>query len=761
MPFRELWREDAKLDSVLHNAQTELRHSEQDLSHTMDQNTSRGLAAVREIKRQYNLDGIFGTLAELMEVSERYRKAVEVTAGNSLFHCVVDNDETATKAIEILQKRRLGRITFIPLNRIRPRQFDVPKANDAIPMIEKIQFDPLYEKAFQQVFGQTIICPSLTIAGQYARSHSVNGVTMDGDRSDKKGAFTGGSSDNRHSRLQAVRNVTRWRDECDTHKARSVEIKRTLERKDQEITQAVGSLQKIEQKRTQQENSYGPLRQEVRSKMASLDNKKDTLDKKKRAQTNIEANFKNLTDQQNAHEAEIASEFKKSLTSDEETQLETLSVSAQDLRRQLSEASSSRSELESRKTILEIELRENLRPRLDQLKSQEFDSQDNGSARGNVKQSQQELKRITKSFEEVGKKLDEIVLAIESASTEINNMNQRHAEILTSQSDIAKSIEKAQKRMEKSIQKRRILTKQAAEVTVKIRDLGILPHGALEKYEKTKSDAIVKRLHKVNEALKKYGHVNKKAFEQYNNFTNQRDTLEKRRAELTEGQASIEELIQVLDQRKDEAIERTFKQVSKEFATVFEKLVPAGRGRLVIQRKADKAAVEEDEEESDDEQQGQQQQRRESVENYTGVGISVSFNSKHDDQQRIQQLSGGQKSRSLFSLSFCSLSFIINPHQETTILKHTDTRYFEQASAPSPSSSQSNNATPPPSTSLTKSTPTSTPNTEPPSPTCCIPFPNNRLLPRMGMEERERVGDSSYARRSGRRCCMWRRNVMG
>lgn len=190
--------------------------------------------------------------------------------------------------------------------------------------------------------------------------------------------------------------------------------------------------------------------------------------------------------------------------------------------------------------------------------------------------------------------------------------------------------------MEKFIQKRRILTKQAAEVVIKIRDLGILPHGALEKYEKTKSDAIVKRLHKVNEALKKYGHVNKKAFEQYNSFTNQRDTLEKRRAELTEGQASIEELITVLDQRKDEAIERTFKQVSREFANVFEKLAPAGRGRLVIQRKADKQAPEEEEESGDE--------RRQSVENYTGVGISVSFNSKHDDQQRIQQLSGGQKS---------------------------------------------------------------------------------------------------------------------
>lgn len=150
----------------------------------------------------------------------------------------------------------------------------------------------------------------------------------------------------------------------------------------------------------------------------------------------------------------------------------------------------------------------------------------------------------------------------------------------------------------------------------------------------------IKRLHKVNDALKKYSHVNKKAFEQYAKFQQQRDTLTKRRSELDSSQKSIEELIEVLDQRKDEAIERTFKQVSREFANVFEKLVPAGKGRLIIQRKSDRQARQEQEEESG-------QEERESVENYTGVGISVSFNSKHDEQQRIQQLSGGQKSKSM------------------------------------------------------------------------------------------------------------------
>lgn len=651
---KELWREEAKLSSVITHSSEELRRAEQELSHTMDHNTSRGLASIRRIRRQHNIEGAYGTLADLVEVHERFRRAVEASAGQSLFHYVVDNDETASKLIEILQKERGGRLTFVPLNRMRPRTANVPKAGDAIPMIEKLEFDPMFEAAFQQVFANTIICPNLTVAGQYARSHGVNGVTLDGDRSDNKGAFTGGSLDNKHSRLQAVRNVSKWRDECDAHRQRLTEIKRTLERKDQEITQAVGGLRKLEQQEQQRQNSYGPLRLDLRSRSSALEQKQDSLDQKRRAKTNIEATFQSLNEQQAALEAEIASAFKKDLTSEEEAQLEGLSVTVQNLQRQYSDLSSTRSDLESRKAILEIELRENLRPRLDHLRSQDFDTTTGGvgggggSSRNTLKQSQTELKRLEKSLGSTETNLQEAESAIDTATLSIADLTAKHTAVMTTQSEIARAIEKAQKHMEKSIQKRRILSQRAGEVTQRIRELGILPHGALEKYEKVKSEQVGKRLHKVNDALKKYGHVNKKAFEQYQNFTVQRETLTKRREELDSSQASIEELIQVLDQRKDEAIERTFKQVSREFAGVFEKLVPAGRGRLIIQRRADRAAgAAAAAEDSEDEGAGG---RGGSVENYTGVGISVSFNSKHDDQQRIQQLSGGQKS--MFSPRF-------------------------------------------------------------------------------------------------------------
>jgi structural maintenance of chromosome 3 (chondroitin sulfate proteoglycan 6) len=101
----------------------------------------------------------------------------------------------------------------------------------------------------------------------------------------------------------------------------------------------------------------------------------------------------------------------------------------------------------------------------------------------------------------------------------------------------------------------------------------------------------MKKLHIINEGLKKFAHVNKKAFEQYNNFTKQRDQLLERRQDLDKSAESIEELVEVLDQRKDEAIERTFKQVASNFEEVFEKLVPAGRGRLIIQRRIDQVRI--------------------------------------------------------------------------------------------------------------------------------------------------------------------------
>ncbi|MGG6496954.1 UNVERIFIED_CONTAM: hypothetical protein NY603_28955, partial [Bacteroidetes bacterium 56_B9] len=73
-----------------------------------------------------------------------------------------------------------------------------------------------------------------------------------------------------------------------------------------------------------------------------------------------------------------------------------------------------------------------------------------------------------------------------------------------------------------------------------IRNLGVLPEAAFTpQYANLSSDNATKRLRKTQEALKKYGHVNKKAFEQFAQFERQREELEKRRRDLDNSDNSI------------------------------------------------------------------------------------------------------------------------------------------------------------------------------------------------------------------------------
>jgi structural maintenance of chromosome 3 (chondroitin sulfate proteoglycan 6) len=645
---KEIWREEAKLDAILHQAQQELEKAERFLAQMMDQGTSRGLESVRRIVKQHNIQGAYGCLGELFEFPEKYKTAIEVTAGTSLFHYVVDNDQTATRIVDILQREKGGRVTFMPLNRLNPKIPNLPTASDVVHLLAKLKYEDRFTKAFQQVFGKTIVCPNLQAASQYARSHGVSAITPDGDRSDKKGALTGGFHDTRNSRVDAMKRYAKARQENEQLSERKAQLSQDLRSLDQQVTKAGSTLQKLQEGRQNMEGGYGPLVEELKRRDAELHSRRDELERKRRQRDNIESLVRDQSQQLSDFETELASPFQKVLSDDEERQLKAASDILPDLRKRHAEISAQSSELQAQKSEIEIELRENLRLRLDQLQAQDADaSASSGSGSSTrLNERKKDLKRLTKALNQVTSKLAENEKAIEDAQQEVQTQEAARAEKQQEVDNLNKAIRDQQKNFQKYAQRRGAIQNRLTDVTAAIRALGVLPdlaHTPL--YQRMSAQTATTRLHKAQEALKKYGHVNKKAFEQFQQFEKQRDALEHRRKELGSGDEAINELIDHLDKQKDESIERTFRQVSKEFARIFEKLVPAGKGRLIIQRRTDQQARAADDSDDDEQRDG-------TVENYTGVGISVSFNSKHDDQQRIQQLSGGQKSLCALTLIF-------------------------------------------------------------------------------------------------------------
>ncbi|KAI0081880.1 structural maintenance of chromosome protein 3 [Panus rudis PR-1116 ss-1] len=637
---KELWREETKLKSLVDNEADELRSAERVLASMMDKDTGSGLKSVDDIAARHGLDGVYGPLYRLFEVTDdKFNIAVELTAGTSLFHVVVDTDDTASRCLEIMIREKRGRVTFMPLNRLHPKIPPVPNAHDAIPLIDKLRFDQSHVKAFQQVFGKTCVCRDLTIAAAYVKSHGINTITLDGDKVDRKGALTGGYHDVRRSRIEAINNLTNWKTKYNADSQRLKEVTTTIQQLEQDITRTMGKIQVSSNSQTQARNSREMMGEEMNLLNREREKLVTRIEKLEGEVTDLESELSSLDAKLQGYRAEMASPIAHGLSNEEQEQIEELGREVEQRQKQLLELGKKKNEFGSRKNLIEIELNENLRRRREELRSKiealgESEAGDSSSAE-DLEARLRELRSLSNSIESLQKKLHDADKELEKLNSQLQEQRNTLEKVQNQQAEDNRGVSKQQKTTERYLAKKQMLLSRKDECNRKIRDLGVLPEEAFEKYTNEKLDRLVKKLHAVHEGLKKFAHVNKKAFEQYNNFTKQRDQLLSRREELDKSASSIEELVEVLDQRKDEAIERTFKQVAKNFEEVFEKLVPAGRGRLIIQRRVDQD--EEDAEEGDETQQS-------SIDNYTGVSIKVSFNSKVDEGLRIQQLSGGQKS---------------------------------------------------------------------------------------------------------------------
>merc|ERR1712227_1078720 len=155
------------------------------------------------------------------------------------------------------------------------------------------------------------------------------------------------------------------------------------------------------------------------------------------------------------------------------------------------------------------------------------------------------MKGLDKNLQEVVKKRKKY-----QAELEASRLRER---------EIQDKIEEDAKELERMASKQTVLQQKIQECTKKIRELGSLPSDAFEKYKSMSQKQLFKQLEKANQELKKYSHVNKKALDQYVSFSEQKEKLIKRKEELDKGHKKIMDLMEVLEQRKFEAI--LFRQV--------------------------------------------------------------------------------------------------------------------------------------------------------------------------------------------------------
>lgn len=133
----EMWRQENALQQN-YNMLTEEKSKKDQLLRSMVGKTvlngrdsvQKVLEVFRESGGSYEpiVKGYYGMLIENFECGKEFYTAIEMTAGNKLFHHIVENDKIGTRILQEMNKMKLaGEVTFMPINRLFTKEIDYPQ----------------------------------------------------------------------------------------------------------------------------------------------------------------------------------------------------------------------------------------------------------------------------------------------------------------------------------------------------------------------------------------------------------------------------------------------------------------------------------------------------------------------------------------------------------------------------------------------------------------------------------------------------------
>jgi chromosome segregation protein len=159
-----------------------------------------GTRAVVEAWQRGELHGVEGIVSNLIEVDERYARALDVAFGARLSNIVTATSEDAERAIEYLNRSEQGRATFLPLDTLGSREGrqlapDLHGVHGVIGYAHTLlRTDPRYEGVIRFLVGNVLVVDTLQTGFMLARSRGVRDtiVTLSGEQIAGGGAITGG-----------------------------------------------------------------------------------------------------------------------------------------------------------------------------------------------------------------------------------------------------------------------------------------------------------------------------------------------------------------------------------------------------------------------------------------------------------------------------------------------------------------------------------------------------------------------------------------
>ena len=593
----------------------------------------RSLDAMLSELKQTNralFSAVHGPVIDLFTCDDAFYTAVEVTAGNALFNIIVDKATDCTALLKFMNERRMpGRLTILALDNCKAMQTDIPETNETTPLLKHLQYDAKYAKVFQSIFGSTVVAETIEVAASVSSALHCAAVTLDGDQINKKGGLRGGFL-NRMSRLSLHDGVRerseayrRAMDEVHAHKQALAEI-------ELKITAATSTIESCESTNASLRKESHTASLDVQSSHAKAVQLERTLSRTRESISATKAAAERANETVRVLTAENSTDFKAGFSDKDESALERERTSLRDIRTSIALQTA---EVAKRTTELEV-LRDTIAQstaRLDLIGAQLSTWMGSGLAVDTErcaiedKALDGQLSIIASKLKNIDAEISALCKSKQRAELTLHEKRQEAAEL-------TRKYDKALEARTKAQSTQFLLDNQLEEIYIKMRQTGVADAEASE-YKALSSRRLVEEAKKCAAAMDALGHVNRRAVDQLVTIQERMHDLGEKRTSNDKELESINDMIRKLDEQKDEAIERTVKQVQHHFETVFRELVPVtGASASLVLMQSDTAGAS-------------------GVESYAGIRIQVCFGIGQPTIE-LAQLSGGQRSLVALALIF-------------------------------------------------------------------------------------------------------------
>jgi chromosome segregation protein len=585
----EYTQELNELDNLIKKLQREQSRlqAEFDALQSVHNKYNKAVSEILKERNQGNLNGIHGTIAELAHVDDKYRTAVATAAGARMQSIVVDTDANAAEAIKYLQKGKLGRATFIPLNKMipgKPRGKALMTIKDESShgfAIDLIKFDKKYYDAFWYVFGDTVVINSLDDARRLMGG--VRLVDLKGTLFESSGAMIGGSiqktsisfTDLDRTNLEKITNELQ--NALKSHESLSdklIIIKKDiieLENKLGEIrTESDKEIQikDIEIRRTEFQNKLDLIDKELESKIKEKENnesKKQELIKQIEEINNRleeidslkEEKGKTLLTGTKKEKAVKARDLEKEVTQINEvilnisTNIETISKKIEILNDRKEEISSN---IKNKEKQIE-----------DHKKSIEQFKQSREKFRDEIKALMNVESQMTDKIKKYTSKRDEFYKETISIENELDKINTR----VESYYDLISRAKYRLPTLENTINE---IEEEIKLFNIDIKDKKI-PN------VETLKDSIKV----IEESMRDLEPVNMRALEEYDHQNERKNKLDEDVKHLKDQKKNLVKLSKEITNKKTERFFEVFKEINKNFKNIYSQLSEGGEGELKLE----------------------------------------------------------------------------------------------------------------------------------------------------------------------------------